>query len=450
MSAFKRTRTVLGQQVQDEIYTLKFRFGGKQHMLATGHTTQAAAEKVEREVLTELRAGRIPNLLAQLKQRHTNTVNQILDKYVAASCPDRGKVPRVGTSLDAEKRQVETLRRWWGPKAAAEISDADQDDYHTWRLGNVTRGTGHRATELELVSLRNALSWAVRTRLLQTNPIIKTYKFRDSKNIEHARQFMPDSGDELHRICGRLMADPYTQGYAWEALLSALTGLRHSEIRLLLANPQRIGTNYNPGHFDDRYLVVKRGKRGCNNQVQLDDPDRPQIHTLLRKIRAWQSTRHPTSPWLIPEPDGHQLAKDCRLSKALQKACTALRLPERHAHGLRAYYASVRLAHRVSFDQVAFELGQRSGEDLVRDVYGIEPAEWKGLPNTYTWLPNTAEVLIAWETWDALANVTSLATALATTFDYHQSQSNATKAGQDSESEGETALAFRPLNCKSA
>jgi integrase len=427
MSAYKRTR----DGVTAPTYTIKFRFAGRQHTLQTGCTLKTDAEAIQRQVLVELRAGRIPKLLAQLQQRHSQTVGQLLEAYVAARCPDRRKLPRAAFALDAETRNCDTLRLWWSNRRAPDLCDADQDDYHTWRLQHVTRGTGHRASELELVTLRNALNWAVRARLLDRNPLTQAFHFRDTRTIAHARDAMPDSGDELHRLAARLLANPDTETYAWQTLLAALTGLRHSELRQLEANPQRTGTHYSPGYFDQKWLTVARAKKGRNPQVQLDDPQRPHILPLLNTIRAWHAARYPSSPWFLCQPDGAQLPRDCRLTKHLAATAAALGLPARRAHALRAYYASVRLAQGTPFDRVASELGQRSGDDLVRDVYGVEPADWKGLPNTYTWLPTSADVRPAWDLWSAPAQLlpmaTVLATALATTFDRHQTAPNDTK-----------------------
>jgi hypothetical protein len=54
-------------------------------------------------------------------------------------------------------------------------------------------------------------------------------------------------------------------------------------------------------------------------------------------------------------------------------------------------------------NQIAHELGQHSGEDLVRDVYGGAPPQWDGLLNEKGWVPASGPP--AWEPFAAPANV---------------------------------------------
>ena len=91
-------------------------------------------------------------------------------------------------------------------------------------------------------------------------------------------------------------------------------------------------------------------------------------------------------------------------ARALDAAAAALEVGKRCPHGLRAYYASARLAQGQSPDTVAQELGQGSGDELVRDVYGVDPddfdaTQWTSLADRFTWLPNTADKLPAWTWW---------------------------------------------------
>jgi integrase len=407
MSATLRTRTLKdGTKVQDKTWTIVFRHPAtrKQTWLQTDCESKTAALGVERDILRELKAGRIPALLASLQQRHAQSVRQLIEAYAGARCPDRNKEPRSGDSLDAETRNCDTLRRWTGwHKPADQITDADQDDYHTWRLGTVAKGKGHRTTELELNTLRNALAWAVRTRAIERSPLTRVYRFRRARDIEHARDFMPRSADELHTLAGAMLVDRRTEARGWQVLLQALTGIREGEARELLAAPARPDpiSPPPPGYCDERYLYVKRLKRGRNPRVRLDDPERPHIRSLLDHIRCWKSLRYPASAWLLPSSTGEQLG-DSSLSKILKGICQDLQLPARHGHGLRAYYATCRLAAGVDPEDIARELGQSSGDELIRSVYGadrddFDVDQWRALAGQFTWLPAT--VRPAWEVW---------------------------------------------------
>ena len=364
----------------------------------------AEAEAAARELIAARFKGpdQYQALRDATKLRDRQTVTPLLDHYLASDCPDTDKQPRTGKGLAAAKRYIVTLKRWWGDKVAATLTDGDQDDYHTWRLQTVTRGTGDRTTELELGTLKNALNWAVRTRKLDRMPLTQGYRFRDPKKIRHAREFMPRSGDELHTLAGALFLHRDTEVYGWLCLLEAYTGLRDGEARALLAAPKRLDPVAKPlpGHIDDRNLYVVRLKRGRNPKVRLDDPERPEIRPLLERILAWHAARHPDSPWLLPRHDDRQLASG-QFTRLLGATCQRLGLPERHGHGLRAYYASVRLSQGTSPEDVARELGQGSGDELVRDIYGVEPDDfdaenWKALATVFTWLPNTADTAPAW------------------------------------------------------
>jgi site-specific recombinase XerD len=401
MSVQQRTRKLPdGTTTQEDTYTIRFYWDGTRHSIATGCTTKKDAEEREREIKRELRAGRIPDLLEKLKKRADSTTGALLTAYGAAHCPDRDLQPRAGHSLEAEQTNLDTLAKWWSGKNPNHITLADCDEYWAWRKANVTRGTGHRTTELELNTLRNCLNWAVRARHIEHNPITKATRYRTQ--VTHCREKMPTSGDELHDIANAFLLHnvagtlvPY--GFAY--LLEALTGLRSEEITLLRSDAKiQNGLDYEPGYQDEKYLYIRRVKNGINPKIRLDDPDRPHILTLLGTIRQWHTLRHPQSPWLIPANTGEQLSRKS-LTKALEPICKTLKLPSRTSHGARAYYVTTRRAQGIEDGQIAFELGQSSGPDIVRDVYGEPPANWQGLTNTFTWTPNTAAKKPAWQNW---------------------------------------------------
>lgn len=426
MSVFKRWRTKKGPdgqpvRYQEEFYTIKIIVDGKQKIRPSGCRNKEEALKRQREIVLAGKSGRIHEVLEKLRVRHDNTLGQLLKLYIEAGYPDEMGAARDPRALNHAKlvRTVELLSRWGTGLPLANLKDRDQDTYHEWRLANVPRrtGTGERATEMELVVLRSIMRWACRKGHIDHVPFTMAFTYHPGKQVRHARDFMPESAEEIHAIAHWVFAHlPASACYGWELLLASATGLRHAELRQLRAYPRRLGLRCEPGWMDDRYLVVVRAKGGKNPQVQLDDPSRPYIRTVLERIRAWHAAHHPESPWLLCRQDGTQMEWQARATyNVLPRAAKALGVPARHAHGFRAYYASVRLSQGIGFDQVAFELGHRSGDDLVRNVYGMEPDEWRGLPNTYRWIPADPKARLAWDAFLHEPLVVSLDTDLDTT-----------------------------------
>jgi integrase len=251
--------------------------------------------------------------------------------------------------------------------------------------------------------------------------------FRVAADIEHARDVMPTSGDELHLLAAELFKHPGTVVYGWAVLLGAYTGLRRGELQLLRHNPQRHGVHVEAGWFDDRILIVPRTKRRAGKSVQgeflLNDPTRPEVLPLLNRIRQWRSTLGPVGQGSCRAPfkpkrgyaSDHidqgallPMAPDT-LTKHLQRAAKDLGLPQRQAHGLRAYYVSARLAAGISPAQVADEVGHLgSGDALVRTIYGATPPQWRGLENVYTWLPTGENRRPAWTQLEPAANLIAI------------------------------------------
>jgi len=368
----------------------------------------AAAEQAARDLITAHFKGpdQYTALREATKLRASQTVGRLLDAYDAAGCQDRRGRPRSGAALETERRNLEVLRKFWATRLAARVTDRDRDDYWAHRRETVQRGTGDRTTELELTTLNNVLQWAWRRGDLDELPRSTKTIYRDTANIAHARDAMPSSGDELHALAAELFRSEATVVHGWAVLLGALTGLRSGELEQLRARPQRHGVHVEPGWYDERVLIVPRSKRRAGKSTQgeflLADPARAQVRPLLERIRAWHAATHPQEPYLLPMADGS-------LPKRLQAAAQRLGLPARRPHGLRAYYATARLAAGVSPSQVADELGQLgSGDDLIRTIYGATPPQWRGLENVFTWTPHTPGTAAAWTWWEADPNIAAL------------------------------------------
>ena len=348
--------------------------------------------------------------LDAMRKRSVDRLGDLLTEYLAAGCPDRHGRPRGPGALITTRHHIEGPLQWFADKSAAALTDRDRDDYLAHRRLTVTRGTGERTTELELGALNDALHWAWRRGDLKEFPRSMRATFRDPKAIAHARDAMPANAAELHALAAWQFAhEPAV--YGWMTLFKALTGLRDEECQLLQAHPNRAGLDYPPGFADEKHLRIQRVKRGRNPRVSLDDPARPWIRPVLDMIKAWNATleagqRPPGAPLF---EGGHDH------TKTLQRAAKALGLPRRTGHGLRAYYATVRLAQGTTPAVVATELGQKSGDELVRDVYGADPDDFDqthftSLADRFTWIPtskeNTSESLTppAWTWWTAKAS----------------------------------------------
>lgn len=349
------------------------------------------------------------------KLRDTLTVAKLLEDYQAAGCPDRRGDLRDGANLSREQANIKSLLKWWPAIIASKITDTHRDAYRVHRRDTVRFGDGARATEVELSTLNNALKWAWCTELLKDLPRSTKTSYRDAKNIAHRRFQMPDSGDELHALAGWLFSGAPASGpaasaqfecYGWTILLAAHTGLRAGELAMLLASPQRAGIEYPPGYIDEKFLRVSREKNGRNPKVALDDATRPHLRPLLDNIRAWHASRYPDHRYLLPGAGLDSSLNRRGFARALDAAAAALNIAKRCPHGLRAYYASARLAQGITPDVVATELGQGSGDELVRDVYGVDPddfdaTQWTSLADRFTWLPNTKDKAPAWTWWTA-------------------------------------------------
>ncbi len=410
MSVFKRIRA----GTTDEFYSIKVEFQGKQILRATGARTEADARQLERALRAELRTDHAAEAIEATKRRHTGTIAAIVAAYIAADCPDRREIPRIGKSLETEKYHLSNILKWDGWPAPAIAISNHYNSYFKYRSeqimsAKVRRGKdGRRSVTLELTALSGAFSWAVWNGLMDRNPLIGRRSFEDSTAVKHCRVRKPCSGDVLHMLAGYLLGRTHA-AYGWLVLIEAFTGLRSAEAALLLAEPIG-GEAPEAGYMDDRFLYVQRVKLGrkaaLNPVVRLDDPARPYIRQVIEAARLWNLQRYPRDQYtgklrLCPNQAGQPLGRTL-LWGAMRDACLALGLPRSTPHSLRAYYCTARRGQGIDDNQIAYELNQRGGPELVRETYGDPPANWSGLANVFTWLPNTPTVPVAWSPFTAM------------------------------------------------
>ena len=344
-------------------------------------------------------------LLDALRKRAVDRVGDLLAAYLAAHCPDRHGRARAPGALAERRRHIDGPLQWFADHSTGSLDDRTREDYLAHRRTTVVRGSGERTTELELGTLNDALHWAWRRGDLKELPRSMRATFRRPEDIAHARDAMPATAGELHTIADWLFKHDAAV-YGWLTLFKAFTGLRDEECQMLQSNPVRHGLAYPPGFADAQHLRITRVKRGRNPRVQLDDPQRPCIAPLLQYIKQWRATlANTTDTALFPGATEH--------TKAIRRAASALKLGRRTGHALRAYYATTRLAQGVSPELVALELGQQSGDELVRDVYGANPDDFDlthftSLADRFTWLPTDREP--AWTWWTAQARAQNIIT----------------------------------------
>lgn len=352
--------------------------------------------------------------LDALRKRSVDRLGDLLESYLAAGCPDRHGRPRAAGPLSNCKRHIEGPLKWFADHSAAHLTERDRESYLEHRRQTVAHGTGERTTELELTTLNDALHWTWRNGDLKELPRSMRRTFVRSEDVAHARESMPADAVELHAIAAwQFQHEPV---YGWLTLFKAFTGLRDAECQLLLAHPKRSGLDYPPGFIDTTaptegkpghsYLRIQRVKRGRNPRVTLDDPQRPWIRPLLDMIRAWRAANPQLGDRIGIKPDAPvRLFPDAwKHTRSIALAAEALGLPRRTGHALRAYYATTRLAQGNPPEIVAVELGQGSGDELVRDVYGADPDDFDlthftSLADRFTWVPKDEAKKPAWTWW---------------------------------------------------
>lgn len=341
------------------------------------------------------------------------TVATVVERYVAAGCPDRHLKPRAGRALDAAVRDLGHISAKLGRAVPSELAVADCDRYHGSRTAELAgqRGPGHRTVELELCSLSNCLSWAARSGLIASNPLMHGRPtYRRSSDIVSCNSSMADTDEELHRLAAYLLSDARSRTLGFQLLLEALSGCRGNEVCRLRWDAQRRGVSADPGYLDDHSLWIHRSKHGCFPYVLLDiEPGCSPLRPLLASLRAWHDQEHPTSPWMLPGRSDQEPIDGSSLTHALARATAALGLPHRTSHGLRAFHVRLLRSRGIDDSEIAKRLGQRSGVALVERVYGRPEPGWFG-GRHLDGLPASGKP--AWDAWARPANVTVMPMAV--------------------------------------
>jgi hypothetical protein len=289
---------------------------------------------------------------------------------------------------EAEKANCETLLRYFNEgQLVDDLRQKVLDHYHTWRCANITKGTGHRTTDLELNTLSNALRWAVRQETIKSHPVRDRQRYHSSTSARHCKSMAPSSIDELHEIAALLFRDQRSETLGWQALLEGMTSLRTNEALVLRmdARPDE------PGGLteDGKSLCVRRSKRAGRDNPYVE------VHAGLKQMLAahkkWHRRSYPKSPWYFPgrDSDGRLPISKGALTKALDRLFKTGDLKKKFtSQGLRAFYVLVRRSHGVGDSQIAWEINHVGGVGTLEKVYGGVPPHWlHGKGPKLSWTP---------------------------------------------------------------
>jgi len=137
-------------------------------------------------------------------------MGDVIRKYQTDGYPNKYKQKRQGKNLYDEERHCKKLLEYWEFILVANAGPAECDRYHDWRGKNLVQGKGNRITDRELNTLNNACRWAARREFIKVNPVRDRPKYTPSSEVEHCRDFMPRSADELHEAGALFFEHPNT------------------------------------------------------------------------------------------------------------------------------------------------------------------------------------------------------------------------------------------------
>lgn len=298
-------------------------------------------------------------------QRGRVTVKELAEEYVAAGHPRKhGK--KSACTIALEVRWLRPLLAYFGDRPAASLTLADCDEYHKWRrdgsyvpqhrnrngeIRNIHTKGGDRATDLELYTLSNVLSFGVRRARLTTNPILSRGRYTSADSIRHCREVAPDS-EGLQAIIGWLRQRKET------AVADLVAFLAYSGLRIGEAMP----LTWQAVNLEEGLVNVQREKRGVNPWVAIT----PGLETVLRDMKE-----RATSPLLFPSPFDKSKPRDASAVRhRLVAACKKLKLDHVTPHGLRSYFVTQARESGLTDADIAALIGDKTGPAIIAHTYG--------------------------------------------------------------------------------
>jgi hypothetical protein len=246
------------------------------------------------------------------RQSKETTMGVVIRLYQTSDYPDKYKQRRPEKTRTDEIRHCATLLSFWETIPIEKCGPAACDRYHTWRVDRkkCRNGKGNRAVDRELNTLNNACKWAVRSELIQRNPIVDRPKYDRASDVKHCREFMPLSADELHESAALLFDHPHSAVLGFQMIAEAYTGLRTEEI--IKWGTQGIG-DLTP---DGEYVNVWR----CKNQHSVNPYCRNHdgLKALFDAHAEWKSLNHPESPYFFPSSRTGSAITKTALARALR------------------------------------------------------------------------------------------------------------------------------------
>ena len=285
----------------------------------------------------------------------------LVNRYIAAGCPDKAGVKRSTEHQAEEARRLENLRSHFSKIPLAKLSIRHCAQYGA---ANVERP---RAADLDLQTLSNLCWFGVAEGALTVNPVLGRAKTRKSRDVVHCREAMPQNGDQLHQIARELLSSRQSEATGWQMLLEAFTGCRTNEVLALRMDAAKRGE---PGFVEGDFIYIRRSKSGGFPYVRID----ADLRSLLAAHRAWHDGR---SPWYFPGPSLAFPLDRTTLTRRLGAVCPRLGAGRITSHGLRAYFVTVMRSRGLSNEQVAALIGDRTSS-LIESTYGALPESWSG------------------------------------------------------------------------
>lgn len=345
-----------------------------------------------------------------LGQSQEKSLVDLCKLYIKLGYPRRKGPPPVGKQLEEEKRRVEMIMQW--PRAKypwKELTLEDCQRYYDWRIKRLTRvgKGGGRTVDLELATLSNIFRCAMRNQSktgVTSNPFYSERpRFRRADEVEHCRDFMPRSADELHALARAAQSSPKGEAIAFAIMFQAMIGHRINELLKLRTDAP---TKNTPGFIEtvtktDKktgatytqrtklYLYRSNSHKGAYGHIEIF----PELDTLLEAHRLWHRKRYPTgNPWYFPSP--HKPSQPLNVStvtKALVRLSAICGQPKRTSHSLRSYRVNVLRSQGKSDDEIALRLGQKTRGEMIVKVYG------EGLDYKLDYTPK--EIAPMWDQW---------------------------------------------------
>ena len=204
---------------------------------------------------------------------------------------------------------------------------------------------------MELTTLSNALTLAVRRGELKANPLTGRTAYTVADTVRHCREVAP-TPEGLAKITGWL------RNTREPAVADLVAFLAYSGLRIGEALP----LTWETVNLDEGLVNVRREKRGCNPWVAIT----PDLETLLRAMQG-----RATSGLLFPSPhDPSKPREQARVNRRLAAACKGLELPHVTPHGLRSYFVTQARQSGLTDAEIAMLIGDKTGPSIIATTYG--------------------------------------------------------------------------------